>query len=1684
MYDNGATVGAVAGTNLKQNDGTVLSDADVRNDDLQIDYQGTTVRIKKGSTTVINEQAAPTGLKNDQVVLSSGGTLSYSGGTNQTLDLDNITDSGDTKTGAAKAEAGLDSSGNLTAGIKSGSTTFTAAEAINVRAGFDSLSTTPILKVANANSGLKNATININSNGQITGINSSANNKRIHNDIIEIDLATSGANRGRITLAGIGSTNTTVDVTKSNLGLSYDDGATVGAVAGTNLKQNNGTLLGDNDVITSQGTANNVSFVGSQTVANAQQGVIAANLGFTTSGVVKKIVPKEQGGLNEDISNKTGVLDFSSGTANFRATLPTSRGGFGLNVASLFGSTVGRLPRWNGTAFVSAAENDFKNDQIIDGNGNIRSDVDIGLPNGGTFSIDALENVKNTFTDIDSAANIKLDVDNIPLDGTTIDKSGGNLILKDEAVSANKLAASIAYTGTITAGSGTNLAGLTGRNAANTGAGSTDTDVRIFAGSTFNNRLSAPFNVTQAGSVRADEVFIGSTSGTAMSVATGTNRFQIRTPGSGTTGTVLEVGGDSNTTYVPLKVSNDGTGDIRGFNIFTSGGTKLFDASTGFTSEAFTEIAEATGASVSSISKTSSGNADSDAQKITIGSSQTITVKAAKNAVFSGIGINHSGNSSLALSTAYSKVPNSVVVKVFHSTSNSRSGATQVGGTLSFSEYSSGTQSATEYKLDEQVETEPGFAFAEVELIRGNHSNSSMSQSFSASAGVGAGTASFASNGYFTLEFTHTVSAGDHYYWVVINGTGSSGTGTVGDVTDDSAVRVLTLTAASGSTFNVSGGDGSETSDDVHNNTITLAAGSGLTTGGDFTVNQSVNETITFNIGQGTGITVNANDIAVNTGAVTNGASTIPTGDHVYDFVTGQINNLIDGAPGTLNTLNELAAALDDDDDFHAAVTTSLAGKLSLTGGAMTGAITTNSTFDGRDVSVDGAKLDNIASNANNYSLPAASSSTRGGVKIGYTENGKNYPVELSNEKMYVNVPWTDTSSNNNFLDGITKSGNTLTFSVNGTTNQTFTFGSNAFNSTSYLPLAGGTVTGLVKSSNGILVLEQNTGKRPKIEFHENTDGTAEAILEYNGTGSGAGNYVALYSGVSGWTTIGNGLNFIPSNGRVGIGLTNPSEKLSVAGNISVTGTVDGRDIATDGGKLDNIDSNADVTPSWVPSTNPNYLTSFDITTQTDSKYLRSNANDTYTGILTFGSGGTRIYGSDNFPLVQVNSNRAYFGSTSRAVSTIATNSTTGLKANVSGTDYTVFHAGNSAQFTSALNTKLSNIATGADVTPSWVPSTNPNYVTSSGNTVIGTDLDINTSGATVIDQLNMTDGVIQSHSTRTLTLANLGYTGATNANNTTINTNANNRVITGGSVANTLNGEANLTFDGTTLGVFGTGGINVTTSATGSGSRRAFHGLHSSNNTIEIHQFGQSHSTAPAVNQIGVSNAEQHLHLVTDTSANIDAGTSTKGIMIRSGGNVGIGTASPNADFQVIGPAVSSVPAAGSGGVGGAIFSADLNSYGMFVGSITNGNGYIQQQRTNTATYYNLLLQPNGGKVRIGSSSQPTEALHVTGNILATANVSAYSDERLKTNIETLDSKKALQMRGVSFTKDGVKSSGVIAQEVEKIAPELVLTADDEMGTKSVAYGNLVGYLIETVKELKSEIDELKERLDNDISK
>ena len=96
------------------------------------------------------------------------------------------------------------------------------------------------------------------------------------------------------------------------------------------------------------------------------------------------------------------------------------------------------------------------------------------------------------------------------------------------------------------------------------------------------------------------------------------------------------------------------------------------------------------------------------------------------------------------------------------------------------------------------------------------------------------------------------------------------------------------------------------------------------------------------------------------------------------------------------------------------------------------------------------------------------------------------------------------------------------------------------------------------------------------------------------------------------------------------------------------------------------------------------------------------------------------------------------------------------------------------------------------------------------------------------------------------------------------------------------------------------------------------------------------------------------------------------------------------------------------------------------------------------------------------------------SGNFAATGNITAYSDERLKSNISTISGAldKVNALRGVSYTKDGENSIGVIAQEVQKVIPEVVQENEEYL---SVAYGNLVGVLIEAVKELSAEVEALK---------
>jgi len=108
---------------------------------------------------------------------------------------------------------------------------------------------------------------------------------------------------------------------------------------------------------------------------------------------------------------------------------------------------------------------------------------------------------------------------------------------------------------------------------------------------------------------------------------------------------------------------------------------------------------------------------------------------------------------------------------------------------------------------------------------------------------------------------------------------------------------------------------------------------------------------------------------------------------------------------------------------------------------------------------------------------------------------------------------------------------------------------------------------------------------------------------------------------------------------------------------------------------------------------------------------------------------------------------------------------------------------------------------------------------------------------------------------------------------------------------------------------------------------------------------------------------------------------------------------------------------------------------------------------------------------------------LHVDGNIIGYS--TTISDQRLKGNINKIDNAldKVMQINGYTFTynHDGKQSAGVIAQEIENIMPSavqstnLVFNDDNDVEFKTVQYDQLTGLLIEAIKDLKAEIEELK---------
>ena len=126
------------------------------------------------------------------------------------------------------------------------------------------------------------------------------------------------------------------------------------------------------------------------------------------------------------------------------------------------------------------------------------------------------------------------------------------------------------------------------------------------------------------------------------------------------------------------------------------------------------------------------------------------------------------------------------------------------------------------------------------------------------------------------------------------------------------------------------------------------------------------------------------------------------------------------------------------------------------------------------------------------------------------------------------------------------------------------------------------------------------------------------------------------------------------------------------------------------------------------------------------------------------------------------------------------------------------------------------------------------------------------------------------------------------------------------------------------------------------------------------------------------------------------------------------------------------------------------------------------------------------GNNYQVNSFGVGTPASGTAGEIRATNDITAFysSDERLKENISPISNAldKVLKISGNTFDwKEGFENIhshqgndvGVIAQEIQKVLPQLVTTREN--GYKAVRYEKLVPLLIEAIKELKEEINQLK---------
>lgn len=144
-----------------------------------------------------------------------------------------------------------------------------------------------------------------------------------------------------------------------------------------------------------------------------------------------------------------------------------------------------------------------------------------------------------------------------------------------------------------------------------------------------------------------------------------------------------------------------------------------------------------------------------------------------------------------------------------------------------------------------------------------------------------------------------------------------------------------------------------------------------------------------------------------------------------------------------------------------------------------------------------------------------------------------------------------------------------------------------------------------------------------------------------------------------------------------------------------------------------------------------------------------------------------------------------------------------------------------------------------------------------------------------------------------------------------------------------------------------------------------------------------------------------------------------------------------------------------------------------------TSGATITDDTSTN-ANRYPTFTSSASGILNAANVSSTKLYFNPSTGILNATTVNSLSDRNKKTNVRPIENPVALvqRLQGVRFDwiENNKSSIGLIAQEVEEVIPEVVET--DEDGTKTLSYGNIIGVLIEAIKEQQIRIEELENKL------